>query len=247
MLEAALAYYQDFIEQHGDDPSTQAQLEDARSRVAHILRDLLSLQEADPLELVSYPEIQEDLGLSSDQKARIAARWAEAKRGGLPGMSPLPRRGSEVWRQYLAEAKRRSGQAVAEILTPTQARRVRQIQLRLLDVLAFNLPEVVAELRLTPAQRSELVRRFHEERRACGEEIFQKLRGDNTLEELLVMFLEIYPRARERALESLSEEQRARWKELTGEPFRWPIRSLLAREGPALKGWSITFARRPVR
>jgi hypothetical protein len=164
LLEAALAYYQDFIEQHGDDPSTQAQLEDARSRVAHIL-----------------------------------------------------------------------------------PRRVRQIQLRLLDVLAFNLPEVVAELRLTPAQRSELVRRFHEERVACGEEILRNLRRDNTLEDLLKMFLEAYPRARDRALESLSVEQQARWQELTGEPIRWPVHSLLARGGPTWRGWSITFSRRPVR
>jgi serine/threonine protein kinase len=244
MLEAALAYYQDLSEQQGDDPATVAELKAVKSRVTRILRDLLTLQAVDPLELLSYPEIQQVLELSSEQKARLAARRAEAEHGGpLSVAGPSPR-DAEACREHLAEVKRRREQAAAEILRPGQAGRARQLSLQMLGVLALNRPEVIAELRLTAEQKSEALRRFYLERQACGREIFGKLHGELRLAELFAMVVEVQSRPMESALGSLTAEQRARWKELVGKPIRWPIRSMLAKGEAAWKGWTIMFDRR---
>jgi hypothetical protein len=62
VLETALAYYQDFIAQHGDDPTIKADLEDSRQRVARILQEIFIIHDANKLQWLTRTAIQKDLG-----------------------------------------------------------------------------------------------------------------------------------------------------------------------------------------
>lgn len=71
LLEAALTYYQDFIDQHGEDASIETELTDSRAQVARILDELAIMQEGNPLELLASKAVQDDLKLSKKQRTRL--------------------------------------------------------------------------------------------------------------------------------------------------------------------------------
>jgi hypothetical protein len=77
LLEAALTYYQDFIEQHGDDPSIQAELDHSRQRAARILQEISAMQDCNKLKVLTHQAVQDDLRLTDGQRDRVAERWKE--------------------------------------------------------------------------------------------------------------------------------------------------------------------------
>ena len=55
MLEAALVYYQDFIDQSQDDPALKAELAKSHANVTRILSELTALQGSARLFLLQIP------------------------------------------------------------------------------------------------------------------------------------------------------------------------------------------------
>jgi eukaryotic-like serine/threonine-protein kinase len=147
LLEIALDYNQDFIDQHNNDLSVQAELEDSKRRVERILAELSALQGGDPLELLTYSEIQEELQLSDAQKTQVADCWGKTDRFALFGARRL--RQSEELRKRILQINQHGEQAVSQTLTPDQAKRFRQISLQVQGIRAFNNPEVIQILELT--------------------------------------------------------------------------------------------------
>ncbi|MGH7225604.1 MAG: serine/threonine protein kinase, partial [Gemmataceae bacterium] len=223
LLEAALTYYKDFLDQHGDDASIQTELTDSRAQAARILDELAIMQEGNPLELLACKAVQDDLKLSDKQRVRlfeldkeVLTFWGkqaeEFHRGGREKRSELRRR-----------MRRKCELGVAEFLTPSQARRFRQLILQRLGVRAFNCPEVIEALGLTPAQRQDLYQRHNLERLHREREFWKVIaRGmsDITLEQFVDMVIQLHRLSIKNTLEALTVEQQARWKELTGEPCR---------------------------
>lgn len=231
LLEVAIAYNREFIEQHRNDHSVQAELGASQSRVERLLHDLEDLQEGNPLELLTYPEIQEDLGLSAAQKAVAAERWAEVEYPVVTKLRDVFDRQSDQLRKRILDANRRGEEMVAAILTPAQAQRFRQISLQMQDVRAFNNAEVISALNLTHAQRQDLLSRYQSEKRKCVEEMVRNIQPDTTVLNLMRMIATLTTNALDRTLDVLTVDQRTRWKELTGAPCRRPIRMLFSRSG----------------
>src|SRR5262249_33158933 len=80
LLEAALAYYQSFIDQHKDDASLQADLASSRARVETILAELTTLIRAFRYVILHQKDVQAELELTKEQRealARIATKWQE--------------------------------------------------------------------------------------------------------------------------------------------------------------------------
>src|SRR5262249_15015226 len=71
LLETALGYYQEFIEQRRDDPEAQAELEATQDRAKGILANLAVMQGAWQHALLGNSAVQDDLELSADQRSRI--------------------------------------------------------------------------------------------------------------------------------------------------------------------------------
>ena len=214
LLRSALAFYQEIIEQRRDDPDAQAELFDTTRRVEKILADLAVLQAAGKLYLLANPAVHDDLGLDDGQRkkvkelaARLGKRWTESFND-LARLSPAER-GRRVVEQARADEA-----DVNAILTGVQQTRLRQIGLQADGPGAFRDPEVAADLRLTAEQRERI--------RAIEDDAFFSW-----------MRMAAFPPrpgggpdaakdrpANERILEALTPEQVARWKEMTGEPFK---------------------------
>ena len=223
LLQAALTYYEELIDQRREDASAQAELEATRDRVSQIVADLAILQGAGQIFLLKQEAVLEDLRVSAEQRERIA----ELSR--LPG-PPRQRafRGHhpftpEQWRQGFLRMARSNEKAIRAILTPGQLRRLHEIALQGRGLSALQDPEVVARLKLTAEQR-ERIRRIegflflrmwrprHHGRQVprSREEQARK----NQLEDQ-----QTRDAALQKALAVLTKQQAKQWKDLTGEPF----------------------------
>jgi serine/threonine protein kinase len=111
--------------------------------------------------------------------------------------------------------------ACFEVLRPEQAKRLRQIVWQQRGALAVNDPEVADALHLTTDQKERLHSIVEETGRMLshppGEHGDHRPDGWRRSEEF-------WKGVNDRLMSVLSEEQRAKWKELTGEPFQGEIR-----------------------
>jgi serine/threonine protein kinase len=233
LLEVALAYYQDFLDQYADDPSTHEELEASRAKAERILGELATLMGAVRYFPLHLREVQDELGLSTDERAALDwldKRWRDAMRQSF-GEDP------EKWeRQRLALAREQEAE-VARLLTPQQYGRFNQIAIQFAGVHAFSDPAVVKALGLTPEQK-EQVRVLQGKTRLPGP-MFRppgrvppkppgrpegaRWRGvRKRMEE-----------ARAKVLALLTQEQKAKWEELIGKPFAVPAGALSPPRLPA--------------
>jgi hypothetical protein len=221
LLTLVLSYYQEFIERRRGDPDAQEGLRETSKRVEKILADVAVLRAAGQLNLLSQPPVLDDLGLDEGQRtkvgalaARVAKQWKESFR--------------DIGRVSAAERERRSlEQARANeielntVLTPEQLRRLHQIGLQADVAGAFREHEMAAALALTDEQRDRI--RTIEEEEFLG--LLRWFRPD-----LLPADADKGPAPmpklpkNERLLGLLTEEQARKWREMTGAPFKGPIR-----------------------
>ncbi len=215
LLETALEYYQEFIAQGANDPSTRKELEASRARAETILGELTTLMGAGQYAVLHQKAVQDELGLVEPQRealARIAGRWHAE-------MPVLFRPGPDAERRRLALAREQEAE-VARLLRPEQMRRFKQIALQNQGLAAFRTSEIIAALKLTDEQRERL--------RVIEFEAFVPPEpprpGALPADPPRKTFEEVREAAMARAQDVLTAEQRRQWKELTGEPFKMPPR-----------------------
>ena len=218
LLEATLTYYQDFIEQSGDDPSLQAELELSRVRVTSLLGQLTTLTRSNQYIPLHAPAVQQELGLTDEQRweiDRMHRNWGDKSR-------EAKKRGPVEREQQRLELARDQEARVAKLLTATQHRRFKQIALQFLGPQAFADPAVAQSLQLTAGQKKR-IRPIQESATrpdswAPGERP-KDAKG----------------RAVEAILALLTPAQRDQWTELVGAPFAGDFR-FGPRPGPPPRG-----------
>src|SRR5262249_14222965 len=72
LMEAALAYYQQFIEQRRDDPDTRAELVDMHNRVNAIIHNLALLEGDRQLALLNEKSVLDDVKPTAEQREQLA-------------------------------------------------------------------------------------------------------------------------------------------------------------------------------
>jgi Spy/CpxP family protein refolding chaperone len=117
------------------------------------------------------------------------------------------------------ELMKENEKAVAEILKPEQGKRLKQISYQQQGAGAFANADVAKELALTDDQKQE-VQKINEETGAQIREIFQ---GGQVDEEGRKKIQELRKAATEKAVKVLNDEQKTKWKDLQGEPFKGEI------------------------
>jgi serine/threonine protein kinase len=167
LLESTLAYYQEFIELRRDDPAAQADLSDTKKRVETILADLAVLQGAGQLFLLGNPAVLDDLGLDAERRKKLADLSNRMARQGRDKFRDFHKLSAEQRGRLFVELARANDEGVKDILTPKQLQRLRQINLQLHGLHAFDDPEVAAALLLTAEQKSRL-RILEAEQFVCG-------------------------------------------------------------------------------
>ncbi|WP_437221841.1 serine/threonine protein kinase [Planctomicrobium sp. SH661] len=237
MLETALTYYQNFIDQHRDDATLQGELEVSLAKVELILNEMTTLIEVGKYRLLQYPQVQRELKLTAEQQASLQTvvdLWHEM----LHDKESLGRTQREQRRLELA---RRQDAEVKRVLTPEQQERFQQIAWREAGPLALEDGPLSGKLELTAEQRGEIRRLLAEylpprpgpppfrpppERELSfstmapppgppppygpGEEF---ARGN-------------IERVNKELEKVLSAEQQARWQKLLGEPLTEPLQRL---------------------
>ncbi len=233
LLEAALAYYQEFIEQRRDDPNAQAELATTHDRVKRILDELAVLEGDRQLFLLNEQTVLDDLQLTEDQRQRIADHKKRSAKLREESFFRVPLKPEER-RQVFLDLARNNEAAIADILSVEQRKRLRQIALQLQGPMAFREPDIVAALKLTAEQRESI-------RAVVGDVFIVRMERppgplgkppERPFEKSSMKAPEGSPRqAYEVMLKAgldqiknqLTAEQLQRWEEMVGKPFQGPI------------------------
>ena len=86
LLRSALAYYQEFLVERRDDPSSHAELLETTQRVEGILADLAVLRAATHFYLLCQQSVLDDLHLTAQQRRKIKELTARRQR--MDGIVP---------------------------------------------------------------------------------------------------------------------------------------------------------------
>ena len=212
-LEAALVYYQEFLEDAGDEPSIQEELKESQARVSNILKELSELEGSGRFLLLVQRDVQDDLRVTPEQRKKLeefgkllGKEWHD-----MLGYFKLP--AAERQQRFL-ETARANEAAIAGILTPEQQTRLKQIELQQHGPYGF-LDPAAAALKLTSRQE-ERIRSLHEEMRRTmlemdrtdGPESFGRQMTKAHKQTTQVIFDDV-----------LTAKQREQWVELAGPAF----------------------------
>jgi hypothetical protein len=149
VLETAVGYYREFIALRGGDPDARAELEATQREVQRFLSDLAVMQGGERHMMLSHREVQDELRLSAEQRARLAPVFSEM---GGPGPNH-----NERPEDLLTEMKAHEA-VIVSVLTTAQLTRLKQVTLQARGAEAFQDPDVVAALELSRDQRAALRR-----------------------------------------------------------------------------------------
>ncbi len=165
--------------------------------------------------LLGQKSVQEELKLSDEQVKQVK-ELVDKQREAFQGFGDLSQ---EERRTKMQEMAKTNNEAIAKILKPEQTKRFKQIALQqqvrfgLANVL--NNPETAKELKITDEQKGKL-----EEIRNKAREETQGLGFD---EEGRQKRQEVTKATNEKVMGVLTAEQKAKLKEMQGEPFKGEI------------------------
>jgi len=169
------------------------------------------------LGLLAQKSVQEELKLTADQVEKVteAAKKQQAARAGGADLS------QEERAKKNQELAKEGDKVVADVLKPEQAKRLKQIQLQQEGARAFNNPEVTKALNITAEQKQKLkdIQDTASKERAS---IQQAARGGDRQEAMKKM-ADLTKKTNTEAMALLTDDQKTKWKELTGEPFKGEI------------------------
>lgn len=121
------------------------------------LQEMLVVQ--GPAYLLAAPAVQEELGLSEEQReklARLEQGIKRSQREAIEGIENPPAKLGEAMAPVVLTLRLEKWQALDQILTKAQKRRLLEVALQTEGPLAVLWPEIQVELRLTPGQQAML-------------------------------------------------------------------------------------------
>jgi serine/threonine protein kinase len=232
LLEAALVYYQSFVDERQDDPSSQTELAAARERVAALLGELTASEECGQVmfltSLLRSQDVQKHLNFTEDQTKKaykLAERLGQTFWKSFNSFRQLSPQERQKQFQEMTQTARK---ALAALLTSDQVKRLVQISLQQRGTQALSDPEVARALGLTDEQKRKIRTIQNEACKAMpgppwgggrpppkgrgGKKPFDQRKPPDP-----------WKVTTERVLSVLTPEQRALWDEMKGEPFKGKI------------------------
>jgi hypothetical protein len=205
LLESALDYYQEFIEQEQGNADVQAALAEGQNRVRRILDELSTLQGAYHPVLMRAQDVHDDLQLTPGQRGqihRLSEEWFNQSLANFRDRKKL-----------LVLAKQKEAQ-LAAILNERQLKRLGQIALQSRGTLPFHESRVIDALGLT-AEQKQKIRAIEGSIVSAGPPSGPpgKPRDDKPRDDSIRNAVERIVQ------EVLTKEQQAQWREMIGKPF----------------------------
>jgi hypothetical protein len=163
--------------------------------------------------MLRHKAVQEELKLTKDQLDQLKALMT----GMRDKMLELVENGE---RDKVPAVVKGQEKGLTKILTAGQYKRLQEVVLQVHGLWALTEPDTARKLKVTPGQMKKL-----RELQAETEKQMKNLpEGAATRTEVQKKMDELHRAANDKGLLLLTDEQRARWKALTGEPFKGEIK-----------------------
>lgn len=173
--------------------------------------------------LLANPKVKEEIKLTDEQGDRIRKIIREARNKYQPEIrkAGLDREKLlKVGLEAIQETRERLNKALPDILKPDQFQRLDQIQIQANGILCFKRPDVQKKLKLTIVQKLKILK--------IGSDLKQQI--DAVIEDssgaplrkaaaAIRKAKELKNAATDKAVETLTGEQKKIWKDMNGEPF----------------------------
>jgi ribosome recycling factor len=176
-------------------------------------------------QLLMNKSVQEELKLDKESIEKITAAIGKVREDMKDDLAKLreqdtPREERQAINKKLTEA---TTKAVADLVKPEQMTRVKQIQLQVQGLNAFNNPEVQKAVNLTDDQKED-IKKVNDEAGQKVRELFQDAQGDqDKIREMRTKITAMTKENMEKVTKSLKPEQQKALKELLGAPFELKI------------------------
>jgi hypothetical protein len=170
----------------------------------------------EPIFLLTQKSVQEELKLSPDQVKKVQ-EYDRKRRQATRNLTPEERQD----RKKGDELEKDRRKFLAELLQPEQDKRLQQILIQEQHISAFINPRVVKALNLTEEQKGKIkVMRTD----SWKPEADLLPRGRRLTEEERTKFWALRESTRDKVVNDvLTADQKAKWKELIGEPYKGEI------------------------
>ena len=168
-----------------------------------------------PLMLLGQKSVQEELKLTEDQIQKVQAA-AEKQRESFQGFRDLS---DEERGKKFQEMAKENEKFVADTLKPDQAKRLNQISLQQQGGRAFADDKLAKDLSLTDDQKGK-IKDILEDTGSQIRELFQGGFSD----EARTKMRELNNAATEKIVGLLTADQKTKYQEMTGAPFKGEIR-----------------------
>lgn len=172
--------------------------------------------------LLRQKSVRQDLGLAPEHTSKIFEFTAKQYDAGREAA----KLGQDERRKKFEALKQENEQFLKENLTPEQRKRLDQITLQVVGLLWLSRPEIARELNLTDEQRQK-AKELREQTRKEARDLFRT----SDRQERRAKYAKLHEETHKKLNELLTEDQRAKWKELVGRPFKGPIEYEEAQEG----------------
>jgi hypothetical protein len=168
-----------------------------------------------PTMLLGQKSVQDELKVSEDQVGKITQLAAKQREA----FAELRNLQGEERQKKLQELNQANEKQLAEILKPEQLKRLKQIAWQQQGGQALAESDVAEALGLSGEQK-EKIKTINEDAQKEMRELFQP--GGNR-EEAQKKMAEMRKATEEKRMAVLTDTQKAKWKELLGEPFKGEI------------------------
>jgi hypothetical protein len=180
------------------------------------------------IQMLRIEEVQKELKMTPEQIGKLDAKQQEVRQAlqeAFPGGGNPQDLSAEDRQKRVAKQQELQTKAVNEILDTTQQKRYRQLELQQQGLIALTRKDVASELKLTEEQVTKLRKiqsDMGEETRAARQGVNVQQLSDEERQKLTAKTDEIRKAAGEKAVAVLTDEQKKQWKEMQGEPFKFP-------------------------
>jgi hypothetical protein len=176
--------------------------------------------------LLRQKSVRQDLGLAHDHTGKIFTFTAKQNDAAKEAV----KLGQEERRQKFEALKQENEGFLKENLSPEQRKRLDQITLQVVGLLWVAQPEIATTLKLTDEQRQK-AKELQEQMRKEARDLLGSSGGQEPGEK----YAKLRQETRTKLQELLTEDQRTKWKELAGPPFKGQIEYEKAEEGSRAK------------
>jgi hypothetical protein len=172
--------------------------------------------------LVNRADVQKELGISVEQRSKLRElqdKMQEERRAQFENMRGGGPPDPEAMRKMFTEMEAKSNQALSEVLSPEQLKRLKELSLQRSGMRALMNPNVQKELGLSAGQIAK-IDELQTKQRDAMQAVMEKMRnGEIEREELRDLFEKNNRIMDDELGKLLTDAQRAKLDEMKGKPF----------------------------